>query len=158
MLADTHLTAPRLDALPAAIWSVADEATAILHAGDITCPELLDALGERAPVYAVLGNNDLDTVDLPERLEFELSGVRLAMVHDSGARIGREARMHRWFPAADVVVFGHSHDPLNLFTFEHQLLFNPGSPTQRRRRPQCSYGWLVLDEGRVLEHALRLLD
>ena len=132
------------------------------HAGALPDPRMRAAAAKRGfdltsrarQVEAV----DLDTFDLPERLEVELSGVKLAMVHDSGARVGREARLHRWFPEADVVVFGHSHDPLDLFSFHRQLLFNPGSPTQRRRQAQCSFGWLVLDQGRVLEHDVRLLD
>ncbi|MDA3039687.1 MAG: metallophosphoesterase family protein [Actinomycetota bacterium] len=157
VLADTHLPAHRADALPVEIWDVARRATGILHAGDVVCPELLDALGRLAPLHAVLGNNDLGQLDLPERLEVQLSGVRIAMVHDSGARLGRGARMRRWFPDAAVVIFGHSHDPMNERGAGGQLLFNPGSPTQRRRQPACSYGWLRLEDGRVLEHEVRLL-
>lgn len=157
VLADTHLSAHRADALPIEVWDAARKATAILHAGDVVCPQLLDALGQLAPLHAVLGNNDLGHLELPERLEVELSGVAVAMVHDSGARIGREARMQRWFPTATVVIFGHSHDPLNARSPAGQLLFNPGSPTQRRRQPACSYGWLRLDQGRVLDHEVRWL-
>jgi putative phosphoesterase len=74
------------------------------------------------------------------------------MVHDSGARAGRERRMRKLFPDADVVVFGHSHIPWNDQGVDGQLLFNPGSPTQRRRQPVATYGILELAAGTVTRH------
>ena len=91
---------------------------------------------------------------LPERLVLDLNGVRVAMIHDSGARSGRENRMRRWFPDADVVVFGHSHDPVDAEGTDGQRLFNPGSPTQRRRQPQPSFGLLEVDDGRLTRHEI----
>jgi putative phosphoesterase len=127
----------------------------VLHAGDVTSRGLLDELGRHAPVEAVLGNNDDASLrDLPERLALELDGVRVAMVHDSGARQGREGRMRRWFPDADLVVFGHSHDPVDAEGHDGQRLFNPGSPTQRRRQPQPSFGLLELADGRLPRHEI----
>ena len=148
VISDTHISAETLDKVPEAVWNAARQADVILHAGDVMCRELLDRLAEFAPVHAVLGNNDVGRIDgLPETAELELDGVRVAMIHDSGARKGREARMHRRFHEADVVVFGHSHAPVNLTAETGQLLFNPGSPTQRRRQPNCSYGVLELASG-----------
>jgi uncharacterized protein len=145
VLADTHLTGDGLDRLPSTVWRALDRATAVLHAGDVTEAELLHRLGSSVPVHAVLGNNDhqLDG-QLPERLELAIGGHRIAMVHDSGARVGRELRLRRWFPHAALVVFGHSHLPLNAPSGHGQLLFNPGSPTQRRRAPQATFGWITI--------------
>ncbi|MFN8039829.1 MAG: metallophosphoesterase family protein [Acidimicrobiales bacterium] len=154
VLADTHLRAGGR-ALPDAAWEVVRTADVVLHAGDVVEAHLLDELGSVAPVHAVLGNNDhgLERL-LPERLELALGGVRIAMVHDSGARAGRPARLRRWFPEADVVVFGHSHDPVDEAGIDGQRLFNPGSPTQRRRQPRCSMGVLDLDGGAVVGHRI----
>jgi len=109
----------------------------ILHAGDLTAPELLDQLATHAPVHAVAGNMDGAGVrerGIGERLELELLGVPVAMVHDAGARQGREGRLRRGFPGARVVVFGHSHDPVCDW-HDGMLLLNPGSPTWKRRAP-----------------------
>jgi putative phosphoesterase len=126
----------------------------ILHAGDVVTPHLLDHLRTFAPVHAVLGNNDHDLRDvLPERVEIDLDGVTIAMVHETGATKGRAARVRRWFPDADVVVFGHSHAPMNEW-HDGQLLFNPGSAVDRRRAPVCTYGVLVLRDGTVAQHEI----
>lgn len=148
VLADTHIKADALERLPDVVWDAAAEASAILHAGDVVCTELLDELGRHAPVHAVLGNNDVGRVDfLPDRCRLSFDGIRIAMVHDSGPRSGREGRMHRWFPDDDVVVFGHSHEPVDVVTTHGQRLFNPGSPTQRRRQPNCSFGTISVIDG-----------
>jgi putative phosphoesterase len=149
VLSDTHLGSASLDRLPVEVWELADEADVILHAGDVTELAVLDALRERAPVHAVLGNNDrgLERV-LPEVWEGELGGVRVGMVHDSGPRAGRAARLCRRFPGADVVVFGHSHDPVVEAGAHGALLVNPGSPTHRRRQPVHTVALLELDGGR----------
>ena len=75
------------------------------------------------------------------------------MVHESGASKGRPARLRKWFPDAHVVVFGHSHMPCNEW-HDGRLLFNPGSPTERRREPLHSYGVLELGAGRVIRHQI----
>lgn len=151
VLADTHLTATGLDRMPPEVWQLATAADVVLHAGDITDRAVLDALAERAPTHAVLGNNDVGLADvLPTDLELEIAGVRVAMIHDSGATAGRARRMARRFPDADVVVFGHSHTPISERPDEGLLLFNPGSPTQRRRQPVHTVGWLELAEGNVV--------
>ena len=147
VLADTHLrTAPgdgrRLNRpLPDTVCRALPGAHAILHAGDVLDAGVLDWLRGYAPVHAVLGNNDLALVrQLPPTLEIELAGVRIGMIHDSGASTARAARMRRRFPDSDVVVFGHSHAPLVAEGLGGQLLFNPGSPTQRRAQPRCTFG------------------
>jgi putative phosphoesterase len=153
VLSDTHRKAGDERPLPDPVLGELAAADVVLHAGDVTSRALLDQLAAGAPVHAVLGNNDDATlVDLPERLELELDGVRVAMVHDSGASKGREARMRRWFPAADVVVFGHSHIPIDAEGEDGQRLFNPGSPTQRRRQPQPSFGVLEIADRRLVRH------
>jgi putative phosphoesterase len=122
-------------------------------------PEVLDQLGELAPVHAVLGNNDGELVGtLPEELVVELDGVRVAMVHDSGPGRGREARLRRRFPDADVVVFGHSHIPWDAPGHDGQWLLNPGSPTERRRQPHRSMATLDVADGRVLGTRLVVVD
>jgi len=132
-------------------------ADVILHAGDVVTADLLTELETFAPVLAVLGNNDHELVDrLPETVEVELGGVPVAMIHDSGARDGREARMQRRFPDARLVVYGHSHLPEDRIGAGRQRLFNPGSPTQRRRAPERTYGVVTLAGGRITSH--RVVD
>ena len=110
-------------------------------------------------MHAVLGNNDVTLRgSLPERLLVELDGVRVGMVHDSGPTKGRAARVHRLFPDCDVVVFGHSHAPVDDEGVDGQRLFNPGSPTQRRMQPHPSFGVLDLVDGHTIGHRIVALD
>ena len=115
VLADTH--APRRwRACPPRVAAQLRGADLILHAGDVCTASVLAELAEYAPVVAVLGNNDEpDVADwgAAETAELDLDGLSVAMVHDSGATAGRLVRMRRRFPAADLVVFGHSHIPLD---------------------------------------------
>lgn len=151
VVSDTH--APRFwKAMPPAVADALAGADVILHAGDVCVPTVLDELAAIAPVHVVLGNNDGPDVaawGAPETLEIELDGVRVAMIHDSGPKDGRARRMRRAFPDADVVVFGHSHIPWDTQT-DGQRLFNPGSPTDKRRQPRGTVGRLVLDAGRIV--------
>jgi len=99
----------------------------------------------------VRGNNDGPDVaawGAPDTLETDLGGVRLAMVHDSGPAPGRAARLRHRFPGADLVVFGHSHIPVN--AVDGQRIFNPGSPTDRRRQPHGTLGILDIGGGRLV--------
>lgn len=148
VLADTH--SPRYwRGCPPAVAAALDGVDLILHAGDVCLPETLEELAGFAPVRAVRGNNDGPEVaawGAPDQLEIELEGLHVAMVHDSGPAKGRGARLHRWFPEADLVVFGHSHIPWDE-VHNGQRAFNPGSPTDKRRQPRGTVGELVVDSG-----------
>ena len=158
VLSDTHIRRGGARRLPDAAYAFLDEADVILHAGDVVVGEVLDELSGFAPVHAVLGNNDAELVGaLPETLDLTLDGVRVAMVHDSGPSAGRARRMRRRFPEADVVVFEHSHIPWHDAGVDGQLLFNPGSPTERRSQPHRTLGTLDLDGGRVTAAAIHIL-
>jgi putative phosphoesterase len=115
VLADTH--APRRwKTCPPRVAQLLEHADVILHAGDVCTAAVLDELNQFAPVHAVLGNNDGQDVKAwgaPETLELTLDGLTIGMIHDSGPADGRPARMHRRFPNADLVVFGHSHIPMD---------------------------------------------
>jgi uncharacterized protein len=150
VLADTHVTRGGSRRLPDRAYEVLDTADGIWHAGDVVVPELLDELAGFAPVTAVLGNNDHELVGhLPERVEEVVDGVRVAMVHDSGTTKGRERRMRRWFPDADLVIFGHSHQPVDAEGEDGQRLLNPGSATWKRRAEAHTLVVLTLDDGRI---------
>jgi uncharacterized protein len=150
-VSDTH--APRRwKSCPPRVARVAEGADLILHAGDVCVPSVLDELSAFAPVHVVLGNNDGPEVaewGAPETLELTLDGLRVAMIHDSGQKVGRTGRMHRRFPEADLVVFGHSHIPLDE-TGDGVRIFNPGSPTDRRRQPHGTVGVLEISSGELV--------
>ncbi|MDP8955073.1 MAG: metallophosphatase family protein [Actinomycetota bacterium] len=150
VLADTHLRASSRRRLPPRVLAELGHAEVVLHAGDIVDDSLLQELATFAPTHAVLGNNDHDLVGaLPERLELSLAGVAVGMVHDSGPRRGREARLRRAFPSADLVVYGHSHIPWDAPGLDGQRLLNPGSPTQRRSQPYPTIAVVDLADGRI---------
>ena len=148
VLADTH--APRRwRSCPSAVAVQLRGADLILHAGDVCTAAVLDELAGYAPVQVVRGNNDGRDVaawGAPEALHLDLDGLRVAMVHDAGPAAGRPARMRRRFPAARLVVFGHSHIPLD-HAGNGQRIFNPGSPTDRRRQPRGTMGILDIQGG-----------
>lgn len=150
VLSDTH--APRFwKDCPPAVAAYLATADVILHAGDVCTPDVLDTLATFAPVHVVLGNNDGPDVaawGAPETLELTLGGVAVAMIHDSGPKDRRTARLRRRFPAADLVVFGHSHIPMDL-TGDGLRIFNPGSPTDKRRQPHRTLGILELHDGTI---------
>ncbi|MEX0659861.1 MAG: metallophosphoesterase family protein [Egibacteraceae bacterium] len=151
VLADTHIRRGSSRRLPERAVAALEDADVVLHAGDIMVGDVLDDLGRYAPVYAVLGNNDQELEGaLPEALDLDLGGLRVGMIHDSGARRGRPARLRRRFPDADLVVFGHSHDPVNEPGVDGQWLLNPGSPTERRRQPHHTIAVFDVDQGRLV--------
>ena len=158
VLADTHIRRASKRRLPDAAYVHLEAADLVLHAGDVVVGDVLDELSGFAPVHAVLGNNDAELVGLlPETRVLDVDGVRIGMIHDSGAATGRAGRLRGRFPDADVVVFGHSHIPWDTEGVDGQLLFNPGSPTQRRRQPHCTLGTIDVDDGRVLRRGIHVV-
>ena len=158
IISDTHLPR-RTRELPEACVERLRAADAILHAGDFTTSailELLEAVGP--PVLAVHGNADEAALSarLPEVRTEEVEGARIAMIHDAGPAAGRLRRMRRRFPDADAVIFGHSHIPLHERDESGGLqIFNPGSPTDKRRQPRFTMGTAVVAGGAVaLEHVV----
>ena len=150
VLADTHLRPGRKLVLPPAVYDALEGAGAVLHAGDVVTAPLLDELRGYAPLSVVLGNNDTELVGrLPLTCTVELGGVRIGMIHDSGDRKARAARMGRRFPDCTVVVFGHSHVPVNELGVGGQRLFNPGSATQPRGQPRPTFGVLECADGEL---------
>jgi putative phosphoesterase len=153
ILADTHM--PKgVRRLPARCVELVSAAEAVVHAGDFFSLSALEEVRALCPrVHAVHGNVDEPALQraLPLTLEIELSGGSLAAIHDAGPARGRLARLRRRFPNADAVVFGHSHLPLHEDEDGFQI-FNPGSPTERRRAPQPSMGLVEVGEaGLVFE-------
>jgi putative phosphoesterase len=153
VLADTH--APlRWRSCPPEVARKLEGVDLILHAGDVCRAWVLDELRGFAPVRAVLGNNDTrDVADwgAPETLTLDLDGLRVGMVHDAGPAGGRARRMRRRFPHSDLVVFGHSHVPLDLADREGPRLLNPGSPTDRRRQPRGTMALLRVEAGALVQ-------
>jgi uncharacterized protein len=152
VLSDTH--APRFwKRCPPAVARRLEGVDLILHAGDVCRAFVLDELAAFAPVRVVLGNNDTADVaewGAPDTLQLDLHGLRVAMIHDAGPAAGRSRRMRRRFPEADLVVFGHSHIPLDS-TGDGLRIFNPGSPTDRRRQPSGTMGLLRIEDGELVE-------
>jgi hypothetical protein len=152
VLSDTH--APRRwKFCPPAVAAQLRGADLILHAGDVCTAPVLDELAQYAPVTAVAGNNDGPDVaawGAAETAALTPAGLRIAMIHDSGPAAGRLPRMRGRFPEADLVVFGHSHIPLDA-TGETLRIFNPGSPTDRRRQPHGTLGVLHVADATLVE-------
>jgi putative phosphoesterase len=151
IISDTHLPRGRRR-LPGACVERLRAADLVLHAGDIATAEVLaelEALGP--PVRAVYGNVDEAALRarLPEALVVEAAGARVAMIHDAGPAAGRAARLRRRFPDADAVVFGHSHIPLHETGADGLQIFNPGSPTDRRRQPRHTMGLARVQAGAI---------
>jgi putative phosphoesterase len=160
LTADTHLP-KRAKALPADLWAAVEAADLVVHAGDWVDATLLDELEDRAArLLAVYGNNDGPQLRrrLPEVARETVEGVRLAVVHETGDAKGREARCDRGYGGdVDLLVFGHSHIPWDTVTPGGLRLLNPGSPTDRRRQPHCTYMTLTLDDGDIGEVVLHRL-
>ncbi len=150
ILADTHM--PRGSRrLPALCLNHLREADLIVHAGDfVTAAVLAELESIGPPVAAVYGNVDEDALQeqLPEERVVDVAGARLGVVHDAGPARGRLDRLRRRLPGADAVIFGHSHLPLHERAGDFQI-FNPGSPTERRRAPHRSMGLATVEGARV---------
>src|SRR6476469_1161171 len=159
VISDTHL--------PRGTRQIPDQCVAsmrasdlILHAGDFTYPEVLHDLRQVGPPVAAVHGN-VDTAELrkalPEARIVNADGVKIAMVHDAGPAAGRLDRMRVRFPEADALVFGHSHIPLHEERDGFQL-FNPGSPTDKRRQPEFTMGMAEVSEGHIRFRLVRLGD
>jgi putative phosphoesterase len=151
LLADTHVPKRARD-LPSQVWEEMDRADVVIHAGDWTDERLLDELEARARrLVGVWGNNDHGSLRqrLPEVARVEIEGMRWGVVHETGPAKGREARCRARFTDLDVLVFGHSHIPWDTTSDSGLRLLNPGSPTDRRRQPQCTYLTATADAGRL---------
>ena len=157
IISDTHM--PRgTRALPAGCVVELRAADAILHAGDFMRVEVLRMLeGLGPPLHGIHGNVDDDTLTrlLPATRVVTAAGARIAMIHDAGPRSGRLARMRARFKDADAVIFGHSHLPLHEHDAAGFQIFNPGSPTERRRAPRHTMGIATATPGRL---AFALID
>ena len=150
VLSDTHLPRGRRR-LPDRCLAELRAADLILHGGDIATAAVLEELeAVGPPVLAVLGNVDEPALRdrVPEERTVEAGGARIAMVHDAGPATGRLARLRARFPDADAVVFGHSHIPLHEEDAGFQI-YNPGSPTDRRRQPRHTMGVAEATAGAV---------
>ena len=157
VIADTHL--PRgARRLPESCLRQIAAADLLVHAGDFSTAAAHEEIAAIGPeLVAVHGNVDDETLRrrLPRQTVVELGGARLGVIHDAGPRQGRTARMRRAFPDADAVVFGHSHQPL-IETADGFQIFNPGSPTERRRAPTQTMGVLEAESGELRFRHLRV--
>jgi putative phosphoesterase len=159
LISDTHVPKRARD-LPAQVWNAVAHADVVLHAGDWVDVALLAELERRAErLVACWGNNDGPDLRarLPERADVTLGGVRFTVTHETGAAAGRDARMAQLYPDTDVLVFGHSHIPWDSTAASGLRLLNPGSPTDRRRQPHCTYMTATVHGGRLVDVVLHEL-
>jgi uncharacterized protein len=150
VIADTHLPRGARE-LPARCIELVGDCDAVIHAGDFLTLSVLrelEAIGP--PVHAVHGNVDEPALRrlLPAELTLDLCDRAIGVVHDAGPKRGRLERLRRRFPGADAVIFGHSHMPLHEASDDFQI-FNPGSPTERRRAERRSMGLMHLSQRSV---------
>ncbi|MEU9238640.1 metallophosphoesterase [Streptomyces sp. NPDC048385] len=159
LTSDTHLPL-RAKRLPDQLLAELPRADAVLHAGDWVDEATLDLLESRSRrLIGVYGNNDGPGLRarLPEVAYAELGGLRFGVIHETGAAQGREARCAACFPDLDVLVFGHSHIPWDTTAPGGLRLLNPGSPTDRRRQPHCTYLTATAADGALTEVTLHRL-
>ncbi len=159
LLSDTHVP-QRARALPAQIWDEVASADVVIHAGDWNGLPILDELTARAAqLIGVAGNNDGPGLQarLPEVARGVLGGVRFAVVHQTGPAVGRGERCAAAYPDVDVLVFGHSHIPWDTVAPGGLRLLNPGSPTDRRRQPACTYMTAEIHAGLLRDVVLHAL-
>lgn len=146
VIADTHLT-KRATKLPDALVEGLQGVDYILHAGDWITLETVALIEQLAPFDGIAGNND--GPDIIERFGHKklltMADYRIGLIHGDGTRKTTEERAREAFreERPDIVIFGHSHIPY-MHTIEGMLMFNPGSPTDKRRQAQYSFGILEL--------------
>ena len=153
IVSDTHMPKGKRK-LPAECVRICTGADLIVHGGDLSDRSVLDlfeAMGP--PVVAIYGNIDSAelTRQLPQRRVIEIESVKIGLIHDAGPKTGRLKRMSKAIPDCDAVIFGHSHLPLHETDHETGFqIFNPGSPTERRRSPFKSMGRATVDGSKVV--------
>ncbi|MFE7646870.1 metallophosphoesterase family protein [Streptomyces phaeoluteigriseus] len=159
LMSDTHLP-KRAKALPEPLLEALPQADVVVHAGDWVDTDTLDLLERRSRrLIGVYGNNDGPGLRarLPEVAYVDLGGLRFGVIHETGPAQGRDARCAARFPDLDVLVFGHSHIPWDTTAPGGLRLLNPGSPTDRRRQPHCTYLTAVVEAGRLTDVVLHRL-
>ncbi|MFF7857286.1 YfcE family phosphodiesterase [Streptomyces sp. NPDC007904] len=159
LMSDTHLPR-RAKQLPAPLLDELPRVDVVFHAGDWVDTATLDLLEDRSrQLVGVHGNNDGPALRarLPEIARVELEGLRFGVIHETGPARGREERCAARFPDLDVLVFGHSHIPWDTTAATGLRLLNPGSPTDRRRQPHCTYMTATITGGRLGEVELHRL-
>ena len=159
LVSDTHVPV-RAKKLPGAVWAAVERADVVIHAGDWVSVGLLNELESRAArLVGCWGNNDGPELRarLPEVARVTLDGLSVAVVHETGQVKGREERCEKDYPGVDLLVFGHSHIPWDTTSPGGLRLLNPGSPTDRRRQPYCTYQTATITAGRLEEVALHNL-
>ena len=155
LVSDTHARV-----IPDEVWAAVDSADLVVHAGDWTDLATFDAFAARSrTLLACWGNNDGPQLRarLPEVARVTVAGLRLGVVHETGQARGREERCAAAYPDLDVLVFGHSHIPWDTTTATGLRLLNPGSPTDRRRQPHCTYLTALAGAGALSEVELHRL-
>jgi putative phosphoesterase len=160
IVADTHVPKRARDLTPA-LWREIEAADVVVHAGDWVDVGLLDAFEERSrSLVAVWGNNDHGVLRerLPGVARVVLDGLRIGVVHETGPTRGREERCSAAYDDLDVLVFGHSHIPWDTTTATGLRLLNPGSPTDRRRQPHCTYLTALADDGELRDVVLHRVE
>ena len=160
LLADTHVPRRARD-LPRPVWAAVEAADVVVHAGDWVSEEFYEALLRRSRrLVGCHGNNDGPRLHrtLPRVARLDLDGVRLAVVHETGQAAGRERRCDIEHPDVDVLLFGHSHIPWDTVTPSGMRLLNPGSPTDRRRQPFCTFMTASVDDGALGHVELHRLE
>ncbi|MFI5683276.1 metallophosphoesterase family protein [Streptomyces sp. NPDC051636] len=159
LISDTHLP-KRAKKLPEQLLAGLPHADVVIHAGDWVDTATLDLLESRSRrLIGVYGNNDGPELRarLPEVAYADLDGLRFGVIHETGPAQGREARCAARFPDLDVLVFGHSHIPWDTTAPGGLRLLNPGSPTDRRSRPHCTYLTAVVADGALTDVTLHRL-
>ena len=157
---DTHLPRRARD-LPAPLWTAIDAADVVVHAGDWVDEAALDALTARSrSLIACYGNNDGPALRarLPEIAYATVAGLRIAVVHETGASTGRTERCAARFPDVDLLVFGHSHIPWDTTAVTGLRLLNPGSPTDRRRQPFATFMTATIEAGTLRQLTLHRIE